>query len=182
MGAIPGVQATLDRLGFVHLLMIRDPRDVVVSRAFYRASNERLDSQSWFSGLDEHERMMIAITGAEAPDGTSPLPSIAQRLERYRPWLDDPSVCVVRFEDLVGPRGGGSEQAQHDTIRRVLTLCRRDSSDTTVRRLADRTFGAHSATFRRGMIGDWTNHLTAEHLAALDRVAPGAVAAFGYAG
>jgi hypothetical protein len=181
LGAIPGVQDTLDRLGFVHLLMIRDPRDIIVSRAFYRAKNERLDTHEWFANLDDEARLMAAITGGDARDSGEPLLSIASRLERYLPWLDDPRVVVMRFEDLVGAAGGGTEQAQRDTIRRVLAACRRPDDDVTVERIAEKVFNTRSATFRRGAIGDWRNHLGQAHLDALERVAPGAVAAFGYA-
>jgi hypothetical protein len=180
LGAIPGLQDTLTRLGFAHLLMIRDPRDVIVSRAFYRAKNERLDTHEWFAKLDDDTRLMTSITGADAPDGGEPLASIAARLERFRPWLDEPSVVVIRFEDLVGSAGGGSDDAQRAAIRRVLTACRRDNDDATVDRIAGKVFSTRSATFRRGAIGDWRNHLTQEHLTELERVAPGAVAAFGY--
>lgn len=179
--AEPGAAAELARLGFVHLLIIRDPRDVVVSRAFYLTSQTRLHPQQRFAALPtDSARLMAAIRGLPATDDERAVPSIGERLERYRPWLTDASVCLIRFEELVGPMGNGSEQAQHESIRRVLQTCDRPTDDATVRRIAGRIYARHSATFRRGTIGDWRNHLSDKHLAAFAEVAPGALAAYGY--
>ena len=179
--AEPGAAAELARLGFVHLLIIRDPRDVVVSRAFYLAGQTRLEAQPRFAALaSDSDRLMASIRGLPATETLRAVPSMGERLERYRPWLSDPAVCLVRFEDLVGPLGNGSQDAQYESIRQVLDTCRRPTDDASVRRIAGRIYAKHSATFRRGTIGDWRNHLTDEHLAAFAEVAPGALAAYGY--
>jgi hypothetical protein len=180
--ALPGVPETLREQGFRTLFMIRDPRDVVVSLAFYLSSTPKLHAYEWFSRMSgPEERIMAAITGLPAREGKPVVTSVGHRLSFYRGWLEDPSTCVIRFEDLVGPSGGGTEQAQRQSVRRVLVHCDRDSSEELVGQLAAAAFARHTTTFRRGTIGDWRNHLTEEHLAAFDDVAPGLLEVYGYA-
>lgn len=177
----PGIADELARAGFVHLLIVRDPRDIVVSRAFYLTKATRLQVQPRFAALPtDSDRLMAAIRGLPATETERAVPSIGERLDRYRAWLTDPSVCVVRFEDLVGPMGGGSEPAQYESIRRILDTCNRPADEAAVRRIAGRVYAKHSATFRRGAIGDWRNHLTDEHLAAFAEVAPDGLRTYGY--
>ena len=180
LGHTPGLTEILQQQGFVHLLMIRDPRDIVVSRAFYRSREEKLNAHEDFAAMSDDDRLMAAITGLPATDARAELLPVGARFERHRAWLADPSVEIIRFEDLVGPEGGGSAERQHDAVRRVLTACRRDASDAAIALLSQKVFARHSATFRSGRIGGWREHLTSEHLAEFERLAPGALADLGY--
>ncbi len=185
MGLFPGMPEVLARHGIRPILMIRDPRDIVVSLAFYHAKNQRLATYDRFAKQmsSTDERLMAAITGLPAENGNPAFPSIGVRLSKYRPWLEDSATCVLRFEDLVGSSGGGSDERQRDCVRRVLQHCERyaGEGEALVDRLARSTYAEGSATFRRGAIGDWANHFTDEHQAAFDELAPGVLDAFGYA-
>jgi sulfotransferase 6B1 len=178
---VPGIPEALRDHGFHNLFMIRDPRDLVVSMAYWLSTNPRLKAYERFSKMSgPEERIMAAITGLPAQNGKPAVMSISHRLA-FRGWLDDPQTCVIRFEDLIGSAGGGTDEAQREAIRRVLKHCNRDTSDELVDRLAMSTFARHTTTFRRGAIGDWQNHLTPEHLAAIDDVAPEILDIYGYA-
>lgn len=179
-GALDGIPDALDAQGFRPLLMIRDPRDIVVSMAFYFARNERLHMHETFRDMSEGARFEAVITGLPGRGGKPPIPSIVQRLGKYQDWLTDDRTVVVRFEDLVGSAGGGSDEVQHEAVKAVLTHCERYQDDAQVDSIARATFAPHSATFRKGRIGDWANHLGDDHLALLAEVAPGQVEAFGY--
>lgn len=179
-GALPGIPDTLHEQGFRPLLMIRDPRDIVVSMAFYFARNQRLHMHETFRDMDEGARFEAIITGLPGRGGNPPVPSIEQRLGKYQDWLTDERTVVVRFEELVGSAGGGSDEAQHAAVKNVLQHCNRYQDEAQVDSVARATFAPHSATFRKGRIGDWSNHLTQQHLDLLEEVAPGQVRAFGY--
>lgn len=181
--AQPAAIAVLDELGFRRILMIRDPRDIAVSMAFYLSTNQRLHTYERFAVrmTTPEQRLMATITGLPREGQDRSILSIGDRLRRYRPWLDDPQTCVVRFEELVGAKGGGSDEAQFDAVRRVLRQCNRDSSDAVVTALARSVFATHSKTFRRGAIATWPEHFTDEHRAAFDSIAGDDLAAFGYA-
>lgn len=180
MGAGPGLTKVLHETGFRTLVMVRDPRDVAVSLAFYYAGNARLKYYETFQELGSPQaQLMAVITGLPATATLPALPPIGAVMRKYVPWTDDPDTEVIRFEELVGEAGGGTTADQRATVRRILAHCRRDTSDATVDRICATAFARHGATFRRGGIGDWVNHFTPEHTAAFEETAAEGLAAWG---
>ena len=78
------------------------------------------------------------------------------------PWKNVPSICAVKFEDLVGPAGGGSTQRQHETINRIAHHLDINLSSPIISLIAQELFG-QSITFRQGKIGAWKEYFTQEH-------------------
>ena len=100
--------------------------------------------------------------------------------EGYIPWLDDPSTLVVRFEDLVGPRGGGVSGKQLDEIRRIADFVERPLSGEHAQRLAQKMYSRGSLTYRKGIVGDWRNHFTEDHRRVFKQVAGDLLIRLGY--
>ncbi|MCO6459032.1 MAG: sulfotransferase domain-containing protein [Pirellulaceae bacterium] len=167
------------------LLMVRDLRDVAVSNAFYIANpKHRHRLQDYFRSLpSDGERLLASIAGVPAeqlPDGVASLP-LGTHAAAYLPWLDDPHCLIVRFEDLVGGAGGGSDMAQRETIQRIadhlgipLSAARRDA-------IARCVFDRGARTFRQGRIGDWRHHFDGRHREAFEQTAGQLLSRFGYA-
>jgi hypothetical protein len=180
--AVEGLSGLLDELGYASLLMLRDPRDVLVSGAHYVGDMESHDLHRRFTEqyrtLDE--RIMAEITGFAANEYGRGQASLGERLESYLPWLDAPGVLVVRFEDLVGDSGGGTRSRQLETISAVAKHVGRSLSDAQRERSADRVWSPRSTTFRGGRSGAWKETLTDQHLAALRRTAAPQMARLGY--
>ena len=99
------------------LFVVRDPRDIAVSLAHYIES--RGDHPLHFAygeRPDERSRIELAILGdAEA---RPPAPSLESLLAGFAGWLES-GALVVRFEDLIGARGGGDDDAQARTLREI---------------------------------------------------------------
>ncbi len=177
----PERAALLTRYRFRMVLMVRDPRDVVVSHAHwvtYRYTRGRF--HPYFRSLpDEDARLMASI------QGTPPLPSgerlddIGTRVRAYLAWAEH-GAHVVRFEDLVGEAGGGSREVQVRTIIELARFLGIDLSPQTAARLGERLFDPHSPTFRRGRIGEWRERFRREHKTAFKAVAGDVLIALGY--
>ncbi len=85
-----------------------------------------------FPGLGDHQRML---------------------------WLlHHPKVCKTSFEELIGPRGGGSAQAQVRALSRVFEFL--GVTDTEPAGVAGRLFNPDVFSFYRGQIGGWRQAFT----------------------
>lgn len=161
-----GLQELLDDLGYRTLLMIRDPRDVVVSAQYYVTTMAGHELHRRFAEryADEDERLTATIAGFPADEYGRGQESIGERLSRFVPWLSTPGVLVVRFEDLIGASGGGSRATQEHTVAAVARHVGRELSPDQVAAVADRVWSDRSSTFRQGRAGGWRDHLTPEHI------------------
>jgi hypothetical protein len=140
------------------LFMIRDPRDVVVSMAFYLSNQRRHALHAEFTAKPEFEdRIKLAVLGSPA----GRLKSIGQKLESYAGWLSSDALAV-RFEDLVGARGGGTEARQAATLRSIFSYLEIDVRDDEIDRYARNLFSPLSPTFRKGGIGQWRDYFNDE--------------------
>src|SRR5680860_578820 len=170
---MPELIALLEKLDFRTLVILRDPRDVVVSSSFYLAHLRRhfLNERFTKELTSKDDRLMAAITGLPATDSSRGLPSVGSRIERYKRWFDQPNAKVTRFERLIGPNGGGSEEEQRQEILTIADHIKRPVSPEGADDLARRTWSTKSSTFRKGTIGDWRNHFTDRHKDAFKEVA-----------
>ncbi len=169
--AVPELGDTLQRLGYKTIFMIRDPRDVVISNAFYITRLKRHFLNERFNDMATlDERIMACITGLPATGNTPGLISIGQRITNYVGWKDDPGAHLCRFEDLVGANGGGSDETQRQEIESIAAHINRTLTLSDVHRIARKTWSQDSSTFRKGVVGDWKNHFNDAHKEAFKRV------------
>jgi hypothetical protein len=72
--------------------------------------------------------------------------------ERSLWLLHHPNVCKLRYEDLVGPRGGGSRKQQVDAVGRLL---RHIGDETDPQVVVDKIYNPNSWSFFKGSTGSW---------------------------
>lgn len=180
--ARPELSSVLQRLGYRTVFILRDPRDVVVSNAFYITGSKRHHRHERFNQelADTGERIMACITGLPSDETGPALDSIGDRLRRYLPWTDDPTTYTCRFERLIGPSGGGTIEQQRQEIEAIARHIGRQLSPDQVDHVARSLWSPRSSTFRRGEIGDWRNHFTDGHKVAFRRYAGKELIALGY--
>lgn len=176
------LESMFDRLGFKRIMLLRDPRDLVVSHARYVTTLRRnILHRRYTSELnDDDARLMASIRGLPSVDGEPGLIDIGLRLRRFQPWLDRDNTLVCRFESLVGPKGGGNRDAQLRAIDAIFRFIDRSVPEDRLAAVADRVWSPGSATFRKGMIGDWRNHFTLAHVESFKEVAGEALIQLGY--
>ena len=153
--------------GFVIIFIIRDLRDKAVSDVHYLV-HKSTDHQlhRYFSSLNsDEERLMAYIRGVPEhchPGGIRPK-LWEDHTKRMLPWLDEPNCMTIRFEDLIGSSGGGSDKKQIETVDSIVKHIGIELSQEEIQQIAAKSFFAGSRTFRKGQIGDWRNHFTEEH-------------------
>jgi hypothetical protein len=173
----------LSDLDFRIALIIRDPRDIAVSHYHYVTYGSRRHKlRDYYRSLpDDPARLMMSITGIQEPqsDPRIRLPDINSRYRSFLAW-ENHGACVVRFENMVGPRGGGSLEAQHAEILKLTEHLGVELEENDVGHIASNMFHRGSTTFRKGIIGDWKRHLTPEHEAAFKSIAGQLLVDIGY--
>lgn len=173
----------LSELGFQVPLIIRDPRDIAVSHFHYVTHGSRRHRlRAYYASLpDDQARLMTSITGIvkTQTDPALGLPDVGARFRAYLAWAQH-GACVVRFENLVGPHGGGTREAQHEAIRRLAEYLGVMHDEETIERIALKVYDPRSSTFRKGSTGDWKHHLSPEHKEAFKRVAGQLLVELGY--
>ena len=143
----------LVRKGFKVAHIIRDPRSLVASYINHVMRDPNYPYHNKIKSLKTiRARVEFILNG----DNCKPfiLSPLADRLNNAYGWVDSflSNVCVVRFEDLIGPNGGGDRESQVNAIRKIIRFLEIDLSEVEISRVADRVFDRKSETFYRGHI------------------------------
>jgi hypothetical protein len=190
-GLIPGdvavghLHATPDNIqalcgpNIVNYFIHRDPRDVVVSHAFYVTyiASHNVNHQYYSEVLNNmKERITTSIMGRT--DTPFEFPNIRARVEPFLPWLEVTTVMPIRFEDLIRDR----DKVIYHMLDHLeasgypMSLHKREACEKL------KTFinPAKSPTFREGKIGGWRKHFTDEHKLLFKDVAGDLLIQLGY--
>ena len=160
----------------------RDPRDTILSMINFLCKKTK-GGLSDFNNLRVLSEIMLSkdsledrLTYALADDS---FPCQASDFKSMRWLLHHPNVFKVSFEELVGPKGGGSAEAQLDAAARLLDfLGERNLSPEDV---VGTLFNSDSFSFFKGQIGGWEKIYTPEHRRIADAVFGEVLALYGYA-
>ena len=159
------------------IFIARDPRDIVLSRLHYAMGLRRHRLHPYLAEVLENDkdRLRSLIVGRNADPFIRPLRAT---LQGYLPWLDRPGTLAVRFEDLVGQRGGGTAERKRDALRSIVDLCGIDGSK--VDEMAGMGTGP-TPTMRKGKAGGWRDEMPAELVELCDAEMGDLIEAYGYA-
>ena len=141
----------------------RDPRDMMLSmvnflcgktgRGFSNYNDFLVFSDILKSKATFGEQLAYALTDPSFPG--------QQDMRRMLWLLNHPNVCQTSFEELVGPQGGGSADAQAWALTKILDFLGVAGIDP--RDVAGRLFNPEVFSFYRGQIGGWRTAFTPEH-------------------
>jgi hypothetical protein len=170
--------------GFKSLLMIRDPRDVAISLLHwvtYKNKSHRLHNYFNTKFDNDQERLMAIIQGITPEEFGSErgLEDINTYISAFIPWSENGS-CVIRFENLIGPLGGGDPKLQSAEIMKIIRHLEIPERTCNIESISKNAFNPKEHTFRKGQIGDWRKHFIPEHISAFKSNAGGLLINLGY--
>lgn len=153
---------------FKVVIMIRDLRDVCVSYAhhFGQSANQYYQKSS---SMDE-KLMWVLTNGFGKEDGT--IADFAMEASAVLDWVDHPHAMIFRYEDFVGPEGGGTVEAQEEALERLLRFLELDLTGEEKLFVLKNLYGKFNQkrldkkltkTFRKGQIGGWREAFTEEN-------------------
>lgn len=161
----PTLLALLAELGVRMVVLVRDPRDVAVSGARYIGGSTSHPLHARLSAMTPSERLMAAIVGMEPDARGFGMKDLRQQVVSVTNWDQLPLAHAVRYEELVGPLGGGTVEAQHAAIAKVAEHVGVSVTETQVEEIGLGLYGG-TPTFRKGTTGSWREHFGPEHLEA----------------
>jgi len=173
----PELSQVLKDAGYKHLYISRDPRDVLCSLSNFHTRDHKPFSET-FSNLPPEKRRNLALFGVKKEEIV--LSPLAKRLEYSSGWLNDSNVLCVKFEDLIGEKGGGSNLNQTIQIKNILDFVRIKKSENEIAKIADNLFFQKSSTFHKGTIGQWLNQFSDEEAGYINKEIGSWIPIFGY--
>ena len=173
----PDCEKALNDANLIKLFIYRDPRDQVVSLAYYMLSNNVVWPNAPKISFDD--LLYDLLTEGTTINNAPPTKNIVTLYHEYLPWLRKPDILSIRFEDLVGSKGGGSDEAQFKTLDRIAKHLGLKVSEEFLQTIPGQLFGG-SQTFREGKIGSWKTHFKPEHKELFKKVAGKLLIDLGY--
>jgi len=150
------------------ILMIRDPRDQLVSRMFHIKRSARHGWHERFLEMGDDEALMLCI------EGRDDLPGMQAMINLTRTWLDgEAPMITIRYEALL------AEPLRHfqrvikylgiegEGLAEIIVQRNRFERQSVGWRIwqRQRQPGQEDASshLRKGITGDWQNYLTEDH-------------------
>jgi hypothetical protein len=136
-------------------LILRDPRDVVVSHAKYVATEQQHFLYDQYQQLNEEDRLLRSIIGIGRYNSfKTKLLNINERFQSVLPWMKENYNCTIYFEKLVGAKGGGTDEIQIEELRKIISHLEIPYTVSHVENIRTHLFGG-TRTFQKGVIGRW---------------------------
>lgn len=154
------------------IIFLRNLRDVVVSFTHYMIKlgpyqnivDEGEDSEHFYYELHTFEERLSFILRP----GNSFHEFLMKNCEGCVKAMQNPDILTLRFEDLVGEKGGGNEEAQRRCIENALQFMSFELPQDQLSEIQLKLFG-DTHTFRKGQIGSWREEFTPEQSLLFDR-------------
>lgn len=149
---------------------IRDPRDRVVSYA-YKVKKLSPKARASIADLTFDvitQYGMVNYNYLVRIPFYKKIGDFSEYYKIYFPWFNYPHLLIIFFEDLVGPKAGGSREKQLATIQKIAEFIEIDASENEIEYVADNLWG-DTSSFRDSKIGRWKDVFTDRHREAFKK-------------
>lgn len=138
----------------IHLT--RDPRDVLLSHLNYieKMDTTQMSHKFIVQYNNRMDKLKAMIEGKR-----NILEPFLEVLDKFKPWIDAPNILVIKFEDLIGSKGGGSDEKQKESVKKICDFLSIELENNELKKICSLIYSPKSSTFNKGMIGNWENIL-----------------------
>lgn len=181
------------------IINIRDLRDVCISMVYHIRKSSwpgmTAEQREIFKNLSFDEQLLFVINYDYDVTEFTPnslqvsMVKIAEQLERYCQRSD---YLVCRYENLIGPKGGGTQEAQIREIKRIANYLDLFIPEVSLEEIAlnlysdvfnpfgKNGFESFTSTFRQGKINTWKTLFKEQHVMAFKKKMNKTLIALGY--
>lgn len=149
----PALLAALEGSSCRHIMIIRDPRSLLLSLLFDTHPMPRFLIEP-FAAMSPEAQLEFMLSGGKVPQSEMILKPFADVFHSMQAWQASSNCLTVHFEDLAGPQAGGSRQQQNDALAKIaafLNLPTRSFSDQQLEAIKDPSI----ATFQLDQMDRW---------------------------
>lgn len=180
-GYLYGRDENIKRLcqdNWASFLIIRDPRDQVISEIFYAMEIHRSHALHAFLHAQENMEARITALLRGIDEDEHKRVGIRDHYERFLPWMEEERICIIRYEDLIGKR--------EMELRKILKhlsgqgFTPEVSQDQALKTIERQMEPSKSETFRKGQTGGWRRYFTQKNIAEFNNAAGDLLARLGY--
>ncbi|MCP4421391.1 MAG: sulfotransferase domain-containing protein [Chloroflexi bacterium] len=166
----PELKNILLEEGVKVVMMVRDPRDQLVSRMFHVKHNVPHVWNKRMKGLDNDTALMLCIEGRENLPSMRDMVALAQSwingnaealCVRYEELLADP---VTHFSTVLDYLGIGNNRRMAEMIVERNRFARLSVGKRIWQRPREPGQEDTKSYVRKGIVGDWRNYLTPTHI------------------
>ena len=143
--------------GFVPIQVIRDPRAVLASFVPYVMKDQSHFLHNSFKSLSVYDRYKGVLEGISLNGST--LASLRTCCLSLDPWVNSKDVLCIKFEDMVGAMGGGSNDKMIHALE--LLANRLELPLDSISQVAENLYGPGRHTFRKGKVDSWKEEIPA---------------------
>lgn len=151
---------------YAAFIMIRDLRDALVSMAYFYRFPRSIGT------IEEKITFLMNIDD-------SSVWSLKSQAKEALNWMKDPHATIIRFENLIGPKGGGTQEFQDAELFKIAHALSIPLDDAQLKYARNHMWG-NTWTFRKGEIGEWKTHFTDHHKALFKNKLGDLLIALGY--
>lgn len=191
-----------DLLYLKKIILIRDLRDVAISivhqirKSPWPGMCEKKRGEFLSMSFDQqllfviHFEYDVRAIAKLSPDSLQV--SLVRVAEQASEYAENSSILTLRFEDLVGPNGGGTYEAQIMQLKKIREFLSLGVSDFFLYEIAEKIYGDalnpygngsfhnFQSTFHVGTIGRWKTAFKEEHKVAFKKKLGKHLIALGY--
>jgi hypothetical protein len=142
--------------GLPIVFLYRDPRDLVISMMNHILLDHAQRKHSLLARLATEEARLLALIEGSPREGADwgayPLEAL---YGRYDGWREQSDVLCLRFEDIIGPRGGGSLRRQYQAFERLVDHIGVEAAAPRLHNQVDSLYSETEPVFVKGQIGEW---------------------------
>ena len=129
-----------------------------------------------FKEMSVKERFLAALRGMSTAKIT--LQPLQIRCHALDHWVKSPQVLNVRFEDLIGEKGGSTQTAQRITVENIAKYL--EVRTPNIRKVIEELFGAGRVTFRKGKVDSWRTEIPYELIPIINNELGDILSLWGY--
>lgn len=166
------------------ILLIRDIRDAIVSQKHWINKQENWGGKGAIMS-DEEVSRFLSLSSDEQISYLIKQDSSREFMQHFSSSIlkivKNKQAYIIKYENLVGSKGGGNDIKQKETIKYLGSLLGYDITPEKVDSIASKLYGAEgSTTFRNGQIGSWKNEFSKENIVLFKKHFPDYLVTLGY--